>query len=244
MISKGEYEAMISDDKEAAKFYCTFKVHKKHEPMKAPSPRPIVSGSASVTENIAAYVQYYIKDISKKHQSYIQDTPDFLRYIEKINQGPLLEDDQILVTWDVEGLYTNIPHEEGLQSLHEGLETRVNPEVPTDFLIKLMDIILKNNLFVFHEELWKQQIGCAMGTKPAPSYADIFMARKIDDKIISLAQKHSLNNKSPLSIFKRFLDDIFSIFKGTTKDLHKLFEEMNQIHKSIKFTMNNTSPLN
>ena len=244
ILSKGEYDAMISDDKEAAKFYCTFKVHKKHEPMTAPPPRPIVSGSASVTENIAAYVQYYIKDISKKHQSYIQDTPDFLRYIEKINQGPLLEDDQILVTWDVEGLYTNIPHEEGLQSLHEGLETRVNPEVPTDFLIKLMDIILKNNLFVFHEELWKQQIGCAMGTKPAPSYADIFMARKIDDKIISLAQKHSLNNKSPLSIFKRFLDDIFSIFKGTTKDLHKLFDEMNQIHKSIKFTMNHSSPRN
>ena len=52
--------------------------------------RPIVSGSASVTENIASYVQYYIKDISKNYQSYIQDTPDFLRYIEKINQGPLL----------------------------------------------------------------------------------------------------------------------------------------------------------
>ena len=47
----------------------------------------------------------------------------FTVYIEKINRGPLLEDDQILVTWDVEGLYTNIPYEEGLQSLHEGLET-------------------------------------------------------------------------------------------------------------------------
>ena len=58
---------MISDDKEAAKFYCTSKLHKKHEPMTAPPSRPIVNGSASVTENIAAFVQYYIKDISKKH---------------------------------------------------------------------------------------------------------------------------------------------------------------------------------
>jgi hypothetical protein len=80
-----------------------------------------------------------------------------------------------------------------------------------------------------------------MGTKPAPSYADNFMARRIDNQILALAQKHGLNSKSPLTIFKRFLDDIFSIFQGTSKDLHKLFDEMNQLHKSIKFTMNHTS---
>ena len=107
-----------------------------------------------------------------------------------------------------------------------------------------MEIILKNNLFIFHEELWRQEIGCAMGTKPAPSYADNFMARRIDNMITSLAQKHGINNKSPLSIFKRFLDDIFSIFQGTTKNLHILFDEMNKLHKSIKFTMNHTSSQN
>ena len=105
-----------------------------------------------------------------------------------------------------------------------------------------MEIILKNNIFNFNDELWRQEIGCAMGTKPAPSYADIFMARKIDQRIISLAHKYGKNNKSPLSIFKRFLDDIFSIFKGTTKDLHKLFKEINKVHKSIKFTINHSSP--
>ena len=52
-----------------------------------------------------------------------------------------------------------------------------------------MEIILKNNLFNFHDELWRQKIGCAMGTKPAPSYADNFMARRIDNQIIALAQK-------------------------------------------------------
>ena len=124
-------------------------------------------------------------------------------------------------------MYNNILHEEGLESLQESLDTRNNPEVPSDYLVRLMEIILKNNLFTFHDALWKQEIGCAMGTKPAPSYADIFMARKIDNQIISLAQQFGTNKRSPLTIFKRFLDDIFSIFKGTTKDLHKLFEEMN-----------------
>ena len=110
---------MISDDKEAAKFYCTFKVHKPHEPMTAPPPRPIISGSGSATENIAAFVDYDIKDTAKKHPAYLQDTPDFLRYIEKVNQTSKLEDDQILVTWDVIGLYNNIIHDEGLESHQE-----------------------------------------------------------------------------------------------------------------------------
>jgi hypothetical protein len=77
ILSKEEYNAMLSDDKEAAKFYCTFKVHKSHEPMTAPPPRPIVSGSGSVTENIAKFVDYHIKDIAKEHPSHLQDTPDF-----------------------------------------------------------------------------------------------------------------------------------------------------------------------
>ena len=124
-----------------------------------------MSGSGSVTENIAAFVDYHVKDTAKEHQSYLQDTPDFLRYIERINQGPALENNQVLVTWDVVGLYNNILHEEGLESMKEGLDERNNPEVPTDFLIKLMEIILKNNIFVFHDNLWRQKIDCASGTQ-------------------------------------------------------------------------------
>jgi hypothetical protein len=82
-----------------------------------------------------------------------------LRYIERINQGPGLEDNQILVTWDLVGLYTNILHEDGLGSLQGGLESRKNPEVLTDYLLKLREIILKSNLFIFHDELWRQEIG-------------------------------------------------------------------------------------
>ena len=73
--------------------------------------------------------------------------------------------------------------------MREGLNGRNNPEVPTEFLTKLMEIILKNNIFNFHDEMWRQEVGCAMGSKPAPSYANIFMAKKIDDAIIIAAQE-------------------------------------------------------
>ena len=63
-------------------------------------------------------------------------------------------------------------------------------------------------------------------------------------QIISLAQKYATNYKSPLTMFKRFLDDIFAIFKGATKDLHQLFDKLNRLHKYIKFNMNHSSPPN
>ena len=49
----------------------------------------------------------------------------------------------MLVTMDALGLYINIPHDEGLEEMEIGLNKRVNQEVPTDFLVKMMEIILK-----------------------------------------------------------------------------------------------------
>ena len=53
--------------------------------------------------------------------------------------------------------------------------------VPTSFLIELLNICLKNNIFEFGGKLYKQLIGTAMGIHPASSYANIFMA-KLDER--------------------------------------------------------------
>ena len=44
-----------------------------------------------------------------------------------------------------------------------------------------------------------------------------------------------------LLLLKQFLNDYFTIFEGSTKDIHALFAKMNQIHSTIKFTMMHTS---
>ena len=73
-----------------------------------------------------------------------------------------------------------------------------------------------------------------MGSKPVPKYANKFMAT-IDKKIRNLKEAENI------SILKRFLDDYFSMFNGSTKELHALFVKMNSIHPTIKFTMNHTN---
>ena len=79
---------MDPENKDLARFYCNFKVHKKYEHKKAPQPRAIISGSESINENANTFVQHHIKEVSHTHTSYLEDTPDFLRAMEEINKGP------------------------------------------------------------------------------------------------------------------------------------------------------------
>ena len=107
-----------------------------------------------------------------------------------------------------------------------------------------MQLVLEWNLFTFHNAAYLQKVGVAMGTHPAPDYSDIFMARKIDKKIWSISEKLKENvgsEKDMLLLLKRFLDDLFLIFQGTTKQLHTLLNKIIEIHPAIKFTMDHTT---
>ena len=69
-----------------------------------PPERPIISASGSVRENIGLHVENFIKELAKKHPSFLQDTPDLLRMIEQRNErneGAPLPPNAVLVTIDV-----------------------------------------------------------------------------------------------------------------------------------------------
>ena len=179
-----------------------------------------------------------MREVSKTHETFLQDTPDFIRKIEKFNEENDLPQNSLLVTIDVKSLFTNIIHEEGIKTAKSALNERETKEVSTNFIIRLLDFILNNNIFNFNEQYYSQEIGASMGTKPAPDYANIFMAKKIDEQLKHIFSKHS---SVPTQFIKRFLDDIFKIFVGSTRKLHEAFDEINKIHPTIKFTMSHTS---
>ena len=68
------------------------------------------------------------------------------------------------------------------------------------------------------------------------------MAKQIDSLMKMLAKKYSdIEDSSHPNFLKHFLNGIIMIFVGNTKNLHKLFEAINNLHPSIKFTMSHTS---
>ena len=63
----------------------------------------------------------------------------------------------------------------------------------------------------------------------------------MDKQNKELSEKYQENGTLHMILFLRFLDDIIQLFIGTTKELHTFFEEVNQIHPTLKFTLSHTS---
>ena len=115
----------------------TFKIHKEHTHGETPPERPICSGSGTMQENTCTFVDHFIKGIGSSHQTYLKDTPDFLRYIDELNQTENFENSLIL-TIDVIGLFTNIPEDVGIEAVKDALEERNENEINIEFLLRLL----------------------------------------------------------------------------------------------------------
>ena len=97
------------------KFYILPKTHKEFDdslPLGYPG-RPIVFACNSSTDNISKYIDYVLKPLMQSLPSYVKDTTDF---IQKLKSTKLAHANSYLVTLDVSSLYTNIPHEDGLDA--------------------------------------------------------------------------------------------------------------------------------
>ena len=83
----------------------------------------------------------------QKLPSYLEDTPHVLRRIKEKSSRGLLPSGCIPVTMDVSALYPSVPQEEGLASLGKALEKRLDKSVCSEFLVRIMRLVLTMNTF-------------------------------------------------------------------------------------------------
>ena len=170
-ISEKCRDYILENKPRMARFYMLPKIHKGKFP---PLGRPIISGNNCPTERISQLVDHFLKEASPLGKSFLRDTTDFIQQLEKIGKAP---PGSLLVTLDVSSLYTNIPNQEGLDAAAEALETtRPNAKGPSNqALLRLLNMVLRNNNFSFCGKHYLQVGGTAMGTKVAPNFAVNFM---------------------------------------------------------------------
>ena len=92
----------------------------------------------------------------------------------------------------------------------------------------MLRLILKENSFQFNGKNYLQIHGTAMGTKVAVAFANIFMAN-IETQILS-------KNVIKPTVWKRYIDDIFSLWDISKPDIEQFIEQANSHHPTIKFT--------
>ena len=80
-----------------------------------------------------------------------------------------------MVTADVVGLYSIISHQADLEALREALDKRESHKVLTGKLVKMAEVLLKNNYFQFSNKVYQQISGTAIDSKSSPCHVSIFM---------------------------------------------------------------------
>jgi peptide-methionine (R)-S-oxide reductase len=92
----------------------------------------------------------------------------------------------------------------------------------------MLTMVLKKNNFTFNGNHYLQINGTAMGTKMAPSYANIFMG-KFEKQLLEWSIER------PLSWY-RSIDDMDMRWTQSDEELQNFLSRANNLHPSIKFT--------
>ena len=170
----------------------------------------------------------FLAPIVKTGRSYIQDTSDFLRKLQDIGD---LRGDVLLLTLDVSSLYTNIPNDEGTMAALRALRKARSGDIqPSNLsLVEMLAQVLAYNNFQFDGKNYLQVGGTAMGTRVAPSYANIFMN--------DFEEKHVYTHHLQPAAWYRYIDDIFCLWQHGEDELEKFTTHLNSVHETIKFTI-------
>ena len=112
-------------------FYTLTKIHKP-----IPVGRPIISGCEGPTERISSFVDNLLQPIAKAQKSYLKDTTHFINFIENTK----VTENTVLVSMDVTSLYTNIPQEEGINTVCIAYEKFYGekPPIPSQHLREML----------------------------------------------------------------------------------------------------------
>jgi len=197
-------------------FHVLPKLHKPLTSNGLPASRPIIAAINSHTTAISKLLDFKLKDLHLFSTNTLTKTADLPNILQSINLQPNTQ--YLLVSMDITSLYTNID----TFKLNEILSD-INPE-----LAKLSRFITNNNFFQYDYRVFKQTSGIAMGTNSAPTLANIYLSKLLDPTI---------TNNQNILLYKRFLDDLFIIWKGNLPELLAFHRTLNELIPCIKFDL-------
>ncbi|CAF3626099.1 unnamed protein product, partial [Rotaria socialis] len=178
-IRKWQYEQMMPDRTkcELAHLYFNPKIHKDSIPV-----RPIENTIHALTTKISKFLDKILRPIfdDKSKDITIIDGASLITELSKYYKKGLLKPTTRSCTFDIRHLYTMLPQEETLDTLMTFLHVhryRKVKGISIDSIKKLASIILKNNVFAYGKNIYKQTTGGAMGSSLTLTLANIFMSK-------------------------------------------------------------------
>ena len=141
-----------------------------------PIMRPILSATGTYNFSLAKWLDERLKPLSMNKFTIM----DPLKFVEEV-RGEKVDAEEILVSYDVTSLFTNVPVDETIKILVERafknnwLNKTYKLNLQKSDLETLLNLAVKHQLFQFDGNLYEQVDGVAMGSPLGPLPAKTFM---------------------------------------------------------------------
>ena len=225
-LSNQLYRHLRPSGSSCPRFFGQPKIHKLDIPL-----RPIVAsrGSPTCTYNTARHLAKILRPLVGLTQHHVSNSSQFV----EITRGLTLQPSDILVSFDVVSLFTNVPTTETcllvkdrlIQDLSLDDRTSLTPDQIHDLLLTCVS----SSCFQFQGKFYEQTAGTSMGSPLFPILADIFM-EEFENSSLNTADLQP-------KLWLRYVDDTFVVWPHGRDTLQDFLLHLNQQHPSIKFTM-------
>ncbi|XP_075157976.1 uncharacterized protein LOC142231244 [Haematobia irritans] len=221
-ITKWEKFRLTSNCAVAPELYGLPKVHKDCVPL-----RPISSSMKVPCYGLAQYVGKLLKNL----ESPTYNVKNSMEVKEKI-KDVILEKDDIIVSFDVVSLFTNIPTHLAIKIIMGKWDKlKEYTKIPKQKILQILQFCLNdNNYFKQDDTFYHQTYGMPMGNPLSPTIANIVLDNLLDEVILELNSKNI-----KIKLITKYVDDLLAIInKDDEQEIMKL---LNSYHTKIQFTI-------
>jgi hypothetical protein len=146
----------------------------------------------------------------------VKNSIDFIQIIQAIS----LPSDDIMVSFDVVTLFTNVPVTDSLKLFNQHFQEDV---------LAVFRHVLTSTYFCFDGQYYEQTDGVAMGSPLSTVVADFFI-----EEFERRANERALHKPA---YWFRYIDDTFVIWPHGQDKLAVFLDHLNGLHEKIQFTM-------
>jgi hypothetical protein len=199
-------------------FSCLPKTHKPGNKI-----RPVVSNINTPASKISTWLVEKFRTFEKPESRSVKNSLELVHELE----GITIEDDEMLVSFDVEALYPSVPVGESSVLLKEWIVGQNISDKEAELCCRLVDIVLEQRWIKHDELLVLLKEGLFIGGSISSILSEVFMG--------DLEKKMEGKDWFP-RLWMRYVDDVVAVIKkGTT---NTILENLNKQRSGvIKFTV-------
>ena len=220
-IDQRTYYKLYPTKERIPRMYGQPKVHKQNYPL-----REIVDSTGSVAKEVDKYISKILQKYVGKTPYYVKNSAHFAEKIKDLR----VEEDEVLVSYDVTALYPSVPQDEAIdiiyQKLSQDKDLKDKTTMTAENIITLLKICVNKTYFVFNKKLYIQVDGLAIGASTSGPAAELFMER-LEVRAIGTFLE-------PPKLWLRYVDDTFAKIKKIF--VTSFLEHLNRQHRRLKFT--------